>query len=106
MNLQNFEKFFDNVILKRSLDYCKSGLVETLDFYDDTWTATVSGSDDYEVAVTMSANGDITDTTCDCPYDWDNYCKHQAAVLYALRYQEDMGGTPEKSIKSKTLKLF
>ncbi|MDR1564836.1 MAG: SWIM zinc finger family protein [Oscillospiraceae bacterium] len=87
MNLKNFEKYFDGAILKRGLDYYKSGRVENLEFDDGTWTAYVIGSDDYEVTVAITNNGDIEDTSCDCPYDWGDYCKHQAAVLFAVRNQ-------------------
>jgi len=103
MNLKNFEEFFDDVILKRGLDYYKSGYVESLELDDDTWIAEVSGSDDYEVTVTLSDNGDIVDTTCDCPYDWGDYCKHQAAVLYALRNHKNTASRPKKAAKKPKL---
>lgn len=31
------------------------------------------------------ANGEVTDWSCDCPYDWGDTCKHVAAVLFAIR---------------------
>jgi len=103
VNLKNFEEYFDDAILKRGLDYYKSGYVESLELDDDTWIADVSGNDDYEVTVTLSANGDIVDTTCDCPYDWGNYCKHQAAVLYALRNRKNITPNPKKAVKKPKL---
>ncbi|MDR1705843.1 MAG: SWIM zinc finger domain-containing protein, partial [Clostridiales bacterium] len=44
----------------------------------------VEGSDAYSVGVTLK-DGEITDCSCDCPYDWGEYCKHLVAVFYALR---------------------
>lgn len=49
------------------------------------WTAEVSGSELYEVTIRIAEDGTVTDTSCDCPYEFGPYCKHQAAVLYAIR---------------------
>ncbi|MEV0402980.1 DUF6880 family protein [Actinoallomurus sp. NPDC050550] len=43
-------------------------------------TATVYGSDDYEVTLTVDADGELSGE-CDCPYGEDgNFCKHCVAV--------------------------
>jgi len=49
------------------------------------WVAEVEGSSNYTVVVKLSKKGDIEETYCNCPYDGGEYCKHQAAVFYALR---------------------
>ncbi|MCL1903360.1 MAG: hypothetical protein FWF94_02960 [Oscillospiraceae bacterium] len=87
MNINNFEDYFDCIILKRGLDYYKSGNIVSLecDTDDNVWTAEVSGNDDYTVTVMLSAKNEITETDCDCPYDMNVHCKHQASVFYAIR---------------------
>ena len=85
MNLNNFEQSIDKVILGRGSDYYQSGRVESLEFEDGKWLAEVSGSEDYFVSVWLSENGEILRSYCDCPYEFGEYCKHQAAVFYALR---------------------
>jgi uncharacterized Zn finger protein len=59
--------------------------VEDLEVRDGQVTATVYGTDDYEVVLTM--DGDGLDAECDCPYGQDgNFCKHCVAVgLTVLR---------------------
>jgi hypothetical protein len=103
MNLQNFEEFFDATILKRGFDYYTSGQVESLELDEDTWRAEVLGSDDYEVTVTLLENGEISETTCDCPYEYGMYCKHQAAVLYALRDQKSTKHPQKETKKEESL---
>ena len=47
----------------------------------------------------MDEDGDFIDADCDCPYSQDgNYCKHEAAVLYALELDGDggLGDIPAK----------
>jgi len=85
MNLNNFEQYIDEVILKRGLNYYQNGRVESLEFEDGEWLADVSGSEDYRVSVGLSENGEILRSHCDCPYEFGEYCKHQVAVFYALR---------------------
>lgn len=86
MELTGFEKYFDAKILKRGKQYYQDDAV--LDIKktgDEEFTAEVEGSDIYEVTLNMDEDGDIYDISCDCPYDMGEYCKHEAAVLYAMR---------------------
>ncbi|MCL1884417.1 MAG: SWIM zinc finger family protein [Defluviitaleaceae bacterium] len=94
MTLQNFENLVESKILARGKAYFKSGYILSLEYEDDEWVAEVDGSDEYTVSVNISKEGEILSTFCDCPYDWGDYCKHQAAVFYALR---DKGILNEKS---------
>ena len=89
MNIKDFDSVVDKTILRRGLEYYKNDSIESLDFDGDEWVAAVSGSDDYTVTVRLNDAGDITSTYCDCPYDWGKYCKHQAAVFYALHKELD-----------------
>jgi uncharacterized Zn finger protein len=47
----------------------------------------VDGSEIYEVEVRLDEDGEILDIAYDCPYDWGEICKHQVAVLLAVRKQ-------------------
>lgn len=53
------------------------------------WTATVVGSEFYSVQI--DDTGDEVDAFCDCPYEFGPYCKHVAAVLYAIQDQLKRG---------------
>jgi len=99
MNLSNFEQYFQNQILERGLDYFHRGMIHTLETDDGHhYLADVDGTDIYTVDVYLNDVNDIVDSSCDCPYDFDDFCKHQAAVLYAIREQKGKRG---KSIKTE-----
>lgn len=86
MNLKNFEEYFDIKILQRGKNYYFDGAVLSIEMISkNEYTAEVEGCEIYEVTVKMNDNGDIKEISCDCPYDLGEYCKHEAAVLYALR---------------------
>lgn len=85
MTLANFEDYIEYRILARGLYYFKNGNIESLELDGDVWQAEVCGSDDYIVTVSVSADGEITSSYCDCPYDMGDVCKHEVAVYYALR---------------------
>lgn len=88
MNLNNFEEDFDIKILKRGKNYYHDGAVLSIEMVSkNEFISEVEGCEIYEVSVEMDDNGDIYDISCDCPYDMGEYCKHEAAVLYALRDQ-------------------
>ena len=85
MNIQTFETHTDSKILSRGRAYYKSECITSLEYDGEEWTAEVEGSDDYTVSVSLSDEGKIINTYCDCPYEWGDYCKHQVAVFYALK---------------------
>ncbi|MDE5753237.1 MAG: SWIM zinc finger family protein, partial [Oscillospiraceae bacterium] len=86
MNLKNFEESFDTKILKRGKNYYHNGAVLSIEkISENEYTAEVDGSELYDVTIEMDDNGTIYNISCDCPYDMGEYCKHEAAVLYALR---------------------
>lgn len=89
----NWKNLFDSKILERGHSYFKNNAVEELEVYDGSITATVIGSEDYDVELAIE-NGDITEMECSCPYSAEGYaCKHMAAALYAY---EALGRTPKK----------
>jgi uncharacterized Zn finger protein len=80
---------FSSQILSRGEDYYYSGFVHDLEKDGNTYTATVSGTDDYEVTIEMDEDNDVSYMECTCPYaEEHDTCKHMAAVLYDsfLRY--------------------
>ena len=87
-----WKELFAARILNRGYDYYLDGKVWDLHYEIGKATATVAGTEDYRVTITMT-DDEITDMDCDCPYASDgNYCKHEAAVLYALSEEpEDTG---------------
>lgn len=79
---------FDPVIAKRGLHYFETGRIRALEeTAPDSFCATVRGSEDYEVTVAFDEDGEAA-FDCDCPYDDAPWCKHVAAVLYALEAGE------------------
>ena len=87
MTIGNFEKYINSTILKRGCNYFNDGHVGELDEDDNFWTAEVYGSEDYLVEITLNEQGEISDYSCDCPYD-GALCKHVAAVCYAIREEK------------------
>ena len=101
MRLDEFESHVDGKILRRGYGYYKSGSVVSLERDGGEWAAQVLGGDCYDVTVTLSEGGDVVDSFCGCPYEWGEYCKHQAAVFYAIRDEgrNKTAGPPEPSRK-------
>lgn len=98
MKLSDFEQYLDGRILQRGLDYFHRGNVKNLEAINDGhYTAEVDGTDFYTVEVWVNQDM-IVDTSCDCPYDLGEFCKHQAAVFYALK--------EKKSKNDKTIHSF
>lgn len=81
---KKWREWFQPWILERGKDYWKNGYVTDLHRTPEAITATVQGTDDYEVVICMDGD-DIMEMTCTCPYAEDGTeCKHMAAVLFAL----------------------
>lgn len=108
-----WEKYFDENILKRGEGYYRKGKV--VDFQADgrKRTATVIGTEEYSVSVEFDRDGSIIDMQCSCPYaENGEYCKHMAAVLYrescgdvpAVYSKRQPVKKPKESQKSKTEK--
>ena len=85
VKLTNFEQWIEDKVLERGQGYFKKGKILNLTTSDDIqYKALVDGSEVYHVNIYL--NGDVVvNAYCDCPYDLNKYCKHKAAVLYALR---------------------
>ena len=86
--MKNWKRLFAPIILNRGYEYYMDDLVEDLHRDGDTIYATVSGTEDYEVEITLDGE-EVEDMFCTCPYaDDGNYCKHMAAVLFEYEDKE------------------
>ncbi len=86
--MESWKNWFQPHILERGRTYFDEGRVSDLERTEDGYTATVGGTEEYEVEILL--DGDfIEDMICDCPYAEDgNACKHMAAVLFAVSAAE------------------
>lgn len=85
VRMENFEMEMDSIILERGRAYFEQGHVEYIKKVDDThYIVTVVGSDEYCVDIYIDKDGSIS-SSCDCPYDWGDYCKHEVAAFFAVR---------------------
>jgi hypothetical protein len=99
VKLTSFEEYIDDIIIGRGKDYFLNGRVENAMLVDHGhYSALVSGSEDYQVNVSFNDQGEIIESTCDCPYDYGNFCKHQVAVFYTLNNEEPK---PKKNVNKK-----
>ena len=104
-----WEKFFRPIILERGYDYYIDGHVSSFKKTDKGYIGTVSGTADYIVTINSDNDGNDLELRidCDCPYALDgNYCKHMAALLYAIEYSNskdnDYDNNHEKNEIDKT----
>ena len=72
-------------ILARGKKYFEEGRVCCIRKRENTYKASVTGTEDYAVEIDI-VDGVVDYMECDCPYavEWDENCKHMAAVLFAL----------------------
>lgn len=79
---------FGKTILERGKQYYNRGRVQELRQEGSHFAASVIGSCAYEVELQVKQGGQPI-MSCECPYAaGGNYCKHMAALLFAV---EDMG---------------
>ena len=107
LTLKTFKKVIPGNILARGRDYYTADRIVDLSLDgDDEWTAEVQGTDRYEVRILQEPGGALT-CECTCPYDMGEYCKHVAAVLYAIEetFPEYVSDKPVKPRKKRATKL-
>jgi len=108
VNLDNFENFIDRVIFERGLYYYENDYILSLTVKGNYSLGVVEGTEQYNVTIELDQLENVVDITCDCPYDMGPYCKHQVAVLLAVRDRHSSDEepstsyvTPETSIDSE-----
>ena len=100
INLNNFMNTINKTIVKRGNKYYEEGYVNHLRQYEEyKYSAMVHGTTTYYVDVVLTDQNEIIKSSCTCPYQQGEYCKHQVAVFYEL-----LKGKPKKqdrSVKAK-----
>lgn len=99
----NWKQKFNRTILERGNEYYKQKQVHILYTSDSRYNAMVIGTSIYHVEIEVK-NGEAVDMSCSCPYSEKGYyCKHMAAVMYAI---EEQGGLQQKTkVKQKENKV-
>lgn len=91
ITLDNFENFVPYKIWMRGEEYYETDAVSELEETSPgEWTATVEGTDDYNVEISMDGK-EIESWSCDCSYDGE-ICKHVVATLLAIRNNRKKAG--------------
>ena len=104
MNITDFEEYFSPRILERGKEYYRNHHVISLESIGNgSYEAEVEGSEIYTVFAELKADGEVLDLTCDCPYEWEEFCKHEAAVLYQLREREEIVPSVEEPEQKQAL---
>jgi len=86
MNITDFELAVEEKILARGIKYFADDTVADLwEQSPNHYCAVVEGSIRYDVEIYIGTDGEILHHCCDCPYDWGEFCKHEVAVLLAIR---------------------
>jgi hypothetical protein len=106
LTFASFKQIIPAQILARGRDYVQKGQILDLSFDEEelVWEAQVEGTDLYDVRIELQSNGSLT-SSCTCPYDMGEHCKHVAAVLYAIEeaFPDQLGTKPrKKSAKRQT----
>lgn len=99
----NWKRRFGNIILERGKGYYQHGHVQDLSYEDHVYKARVVGDASYHVEIKIR-DDELVYAKCSCPYAASGkYCKHMAAVLYAI---DDKGEELRKmSIQKKAFKV-
>ena len=104
MNITDFEEYFSPGILERGKEYYRNHHVISLESIGNgSYEAEVEGSEIYTVFAELKADGEVLDLSCDCPYEWEEFCKHEAAVLYQLREREEIVPSVEEPEQKQAL---
>ena len=86
MYIADFESVIEAKIFARGKKYFTDGLVADIWMpTQNCYHAVVEGGTPYDVELHLGQSGEILQHYCDCPYDWGEYCKHEVAVLFAIR---------------------
>jgi len=86
--IKRYIQFYSSyTIIQRGKLLFKNNAVKTAIYNDkmDSWLLTVQGSKQYIVQIVGIANNNIIHTSCTCPFDWGEMCKHTVAALMYLQ---------------------
>lgn len=85
----DFESYIKDHILDRGLTYYLEDRVKLISKEKNHVIATVRGQRTYQVVIDFVDEEMVEQVACNCPYDQGGYCKHIAAVFYALMDLDD-----------------
>lgn len=89
-----YNSYFEEKIRQRGFEYFKKQKVCNIIENDNKITATVIGSQAYDVEVLFNKDNDkiIESAKCECPYCTDkyHYCKHIYATILSVKYDEKL----------------
>ena len=105
LSLKNFDQVEDSETNERGMQYYKDGAISYLEEVENgEWDASVMGTQLYSVGVNLKKLK-INAVGCDCPaFAQNNYCKHVATVLFAIRDKLAKAESAPKSVKGKKSK--
>jgi hypothetical protein len=90
---QAIRRLAGDTYYQRGLDYFTRGRVASIEVWENTIHAVVSGTEDYAVEIT--ARSGSLDFQCDCPLGEDNeFCKHCVATALAWLSLQDATARP------------
>lgn len=107
LTLNNFKREIPATILTRGREYFRAGQVVDLEEDgDDGWAAVIQGTAPYEARIKRLGDKSL-EVYCTCPYSDGPYCKHVAAMLYAIEevFPEQFEGKRRKATTKRTTKL-
>lgn len=82
---EDWRDLFWERILERGREYADSGRVQITHNENGVIYASIQGSEEYKVELTLSSAEKVQSAFCSCPYAMDGRnCKHMAAVLFKL----------------------
>ncbi|EMA55866.1 SWIM zinc finger family protein [Halococcus salifodinae] len=81
---------------ERGVNYHNQGRIQELAINEGELTATVRGTHDYEISITVDDEG-VRTYFCSCPYDYAGACKHVISVLLAANKREPEHTTSDDS---------
>ncbi|MDI7268318.1 MAG: hypothetical protein QME96_10020, partial [Myxococcota bacterium] len=90
-------------ILRRAVEYARSGRVTDLRDDGRTLEARVAGSRREPYVVRIEHDGEELIPSCSCPFDWEPFCKHSAAALAARSGIDQKPGTPADEVRELEL---
>jgi hypothetical protein len=85
MNLDNFTKQIDFIIIERGLELYEQDLYSEFSKLGNTYSMVAHGTNDYTVFATLDHVRNIKEYDCDCPYDYGPVCKHIVCLLFVIR---------------------
>ncbi|MFH1844083.1 MAG: DEAD/DEAH box helicase [bacterium] len=81
LDLEDLRRLASRRIVRRGLDYARAGRVNSLIASPDRIEAQVVGTDRAPYLLELEHDGEEILCSCNCPFDWEPFCKHAIAAL-------------------------